>query len=661
MSRINKLDISVANLIAAGEVVDRPSSVLKELLENAIDAGATSVTAEIRRGGISFLRVTDDGCGMTPEDLPLSVLRHATSKISRAEDLAEILTLGFRGEALAAISAVADIRILTRTADAETGAMLEAEAGRVPKLSEVGCACGTTVLVENLFANVPARQKFLKADRTEAQSCSFVAEKVALSHPEIRFTYISDGAERFTTAGDGNRKNALYSVFGRQFASSLIPVKEETGGILVAGYIGTPAQFRANRSFENFFINGRYVRSKTATAAVEQAYQSYMPEGKFPTACLWITLSPGVVDVNVHPAKLEVKFSNERAVFEAIYYAVRTAIKNDVQRAPLSLPENGPSSSQQSTDFRLPLSTVTSPLRDRSEPKSAPPTLFDGLFASPSAPPSENEKAPAASESLFPGSGSGMPLSSPIPSGFYDGYQKYAAPPPGYEGEAPAPVPGDADAPPPPGDPREPVAPDERPTAAPLPIRYIGIVFETYILAERGEELFIIDKHAAHERVIYENLTRTHSSDDFPPQMLLVPIRLSLTAVETAALQDFADEIKKAGFDFSLTEDGAEISQIPGILTTTQASDLLANAASLLADGSGVSAARMKDEIYQRSLYTASCKAAMKGGRFDGEEHLRWLCDELSRCEDIRVCPHGRPVVTVLSRSYLDRSFQRTK
>jgi DNA mismatch repair protein MutL len=222
-------------------------------------------------------------------------------------------------------------------------------------------------------------------------------------------------------------------------------------------------------------------------------------------------------------------------------------------------------------------------------------------------------------------------------------------------------VPGDADAPPPPGDPREPVAPDERPTAAPLPIRYIGIVFETYILAERGEELFIIDKHAAHERVIYENLTRTHSSDDFPPQMLLVPIRLSLTAVETAALQDFADEIKKAGFDFSLTEDGAEISQIPGILTTSQASDLLANAASLLADGSGVSAARMKDEIYQRSLYTASCKAAMKGGRFDGEEHLRWLCDELSRCEDIRVCPHGRPVVTVLSRSYLDRSFQRTK
>ncbi len=656
MSRINKLDISVANLIAAGEVVDRPSSVLKELLENAIDAGATSVTAEIRRGGISFLRVTDDGCGMTPEDLPLSVLRHATSKISRAEDLAEILTLGFRGEALAAISAVADIRILTRTADAETGAMLEAEAGRVPKFSEVACACGTTVLVENLFSNVPARQKFLKADRTEAQSCSFVAEKVALSHPEIRFTYISDGTERFTTAGDGNRKNALYSVFGRQFASSLIPVKEETGGILVTGYIGTPAQFRANRSFENFFINGRYVRSKTATAAVEQAYQSYMPEGKFPTACLWITLSPGVVDVNVHPAKLEVKFSNERAVFEAVYYAVRTAIKNDVQRAPLTLPEDGgkrPFSPPQSADFRLPLSTLPLSLRDRAEPKSAPATLLDGSGA-PSA-------EPVSSEPLIPSYRTGTPLSSPIPSGFYDGYQKYASPPPGYVGEAPAPVPGDADAPPPPGDPREPVAPDERPTAAPLPIRYIGIAFETYILAERGEELFIIDKHAAHERVIYENLTRTHSSDDFPPQILLVPIRLSLTAVETAALQDFADEIKKAGFDFSLTEDGAEISQIPGILTTSQASDLLANAASLLADGSGVSAARMKDEIYQRSLYTASCKAAMKGGRFDGEEHLRWLCDELSRCEDIRVCPHGRPVVTVLSRSYLDRSFQRTK
>ncbi|MBQ7172351.1 MAG: DNA mismatch repair endonuclease MutL [Clostridia bacterium] len=653
MPHINKLELSVANLIAAGEVVDRPSSVLKELLENAIDAGASAVTAEIRRGGISLIRVTDDGCGMTPEDLPLSVLRHATSKISRAEDLSEILTLGFRGEALAAISAVSDVRILTRTADADVGALLEAEAGRVPRISEVGCARGTTVLVENLFSNVPARQKFLKSDRTEAQSCSFVAEKVALSHPEIRFTYLSDGAEKFTTAGDGNRKNALYSVFGRQFAASLVPVKEEAGGILVSGYIGTPAQVHANRSFENFFINGRYIRSKTATAAVEQAYQSYLPEGKFPTACLWITLSPGVVDVNVHPAKLEVKFSNERAVFEAVYYAVRTAIKNDVQRAALALPaeEKTPAPAGQSESFRLPLSTVSVPMRDRTEPKAPADTLFDAVLT----PRQEKTLPRAATEPLFPSFSAHAPLSSAPPSDFYAGYQKYAAPPAGYEGPA---EPAFAKSAPPAEQPEESAA---RETPARFPIRYLGIAFETYILAERGDELLIIDKHAAHERVIYESLIRTRFADDAPPQLLLVPIRLRLTPVETAALEEYGEDVRRAGFEFTVSDDGADVTQIPGILTPPQAADLLSSAASLLAEGSGVSAVRMKEDLFRRSLYTASCKAAMKGGRYDGEEHLRWLCGELSRCEDIRVCPHGRPVVTVLSRAYLDRSFQRTK
>ncbi len=652
MPHINKLDISVANLIAAGEVVDRPSSVLKELLENAIDAGAKSVTAEIRRGGISLIRVTDDGCGMTPEDLPLSVLRHATSKISRAEDLSEILTLGFRGEALAAISAVADVRILTRTADADVGSLLEAEAGRVPRISEVGCARGTTVLVENLFSNVPARQKFLKSDRTEGLSCSFVAEKVALSHPEIRFTYLMDGAEKFTTAGDGSRKNALYSVFGRQFAASLIPVKEEAGGILVSGYIGTPANVHANRSFENFFINGRYIRSKTATAAVEQAYQSYLPEGKFPTACLWITLSPGVVDVNVHPAKLEVKFSNERAVFEAVYYAVRTAIKNDAQRATLNLPaeEKAAAPAGQNASFRLPLSTVSVPMRDRSEPKAPADTLLDAVF-----PPRQERTAPAATEPLFPSFSPRAPLSSPPPSDFYAGYRPGAAPMPGYEGPA---EPTEEKSPSPSGEPEK---TSTREPSARFPIRYLGIAFETYILAERGDELLIIDKHAAHERVIYESLIRTRFADDAPPQLLLVPIRLRLTPVETAALEEYGEDVRRAGFEFTVSDGGADVTQIPGILTPPQAADLLSSAASLLAEGSGVSAVRMKEDLFRRSLYTASCKAAMKGGRFDGEEHLRWLCEELSRCEDIRVCPHGRPVVTILSRAYLDRSFQRTK
>ena len=338
MGKINQLSFAVANLIAAGEVVDRPASVVKELLENSIDAGADNITVEIKHGGVSLIRVTDNGCGISKDDLPLAVKRHATSKISGAEDLDSIITLGFRGEALAAISAVSDVKIISKTKDTDFGYLLLSTPTGGVDVSEVGCADGTTVLVENLFLNVPARRKFLKKDVTEAIAVSAVVEKVALSRPGIAFTYIIDGQRRFSTSGDGKIKNTVYAVLGRDFASRLVEVRSEYDGISVYGFIGRSDNCRANRNMQNFFINGRYVKSKTATAAIEQAYTSYIAEGKFPVCVLFIDISPFSVDVNVHPAKLEVKFSNEKAVFEAVYYAVKSAMDTHTAKSEFVFP-----------------------------------------------------------------------------------------------------------------------------------------------------------------------------------------------------------------------------------------------------------------------------------------------------------------------------------
>ena len=340
MGKINVLSFAVANLIAAGEVVDRPSSVIKELLENAIDSGATRITVEIKNGGVTYMRVSDNGCGMEPDDLPIAIRRHATSKIKNAEDLEGIMTLGFRGEALAAIASVSDMRIISKTAAAENGAVLEAHAGNIIAVRERACADGTTVIVENLFANVPARRKFLKKDITETMAINAVVEKIALSKPHIAFKLIADETVKLETVGDGNLKNTVYSIFGRDFASKIIEASISIDGISVKGFIGRSDNVRANRNYQNFFINGRYVRSKTAMAAIEQAYTSYIPSEKFPCCILFIDINPATVDVNVHPAKLEVKFSNEKPVFEAVYYAVRNALESSTSRPDIKIGAN---------------------------------------------------------------------------------------------------------------------------------------------------------------------------------------------------------------------------------------------------------------------------------------------------------------------------------
>ena len=353
MGKINVLPFAVANLIAAGEVVDRPASVVKELMENSIDAGARRITVEIQNGGVTFLRVSDDGCGMEKDELPVAIRRHATSKIKDASDLDTIITLGFRGEALAATCAVSKVRIISKPHGAPNGAMLEVNAGDIVSLSERGASDGTTVIVEDLFRNVPARRKFLKKDVTEAMAVTSTVEKIAVSHPEIAVTLIVDGHVKVETTGDGNLKSAVWAVFGKDFASRLLPVNGEFEDVRVSGFIGRTDNVKANRSYENFFINHRYVRSKTAMAAIEQAYVSYLPQERFPACVLFLEIDPRRVDVNVHPAKLEVKFSNEKPVFEAIYYAVRSALEQNVTRPEVKLVAPG---GQRMSDTAFPVS-----------------------------------------------------------------------------------------------------------------------------------------------------------------------------------------------------------------------------------------------------------------------------------------------------------------
>ena len=393
MGKINVLGFEIANLIAAGEVVDRPASVLKELVENAIDAGADQVTVQIRSGGILSIRVADNGCGMTPEDLPVAIRRHATSKIHAADDLNRIMTLGFRGEALAAIAAVSELTIVTKTHDAENGTMLVSDGGTVTDLTEVGAADGTTVLVEHLFGKVPARRKFLKKDRTEAQACAAQMEKVAMSHPEIAFRFLSDDVLKFSTAGDGDVKNVLWALYGRDFAAKLLAVSGESDGVLVSGYVGRSDNAYGNRNMQNVFINGRYVKSKTVTAALERAFTSYMAPEKYPVSALYLEIDPSQVDVNVHPAKLEVRFSDERRIFDAVYWAVRTALEQNTDRPAFSLSD--PYKTARAVDAFAPIGAKLG-----GEQISMPPPLARpsgaGAVHTPGAPATATAPAPAA-------------------------------------------------------------------------------------------------------------------------------------------------------------------------------------------------------------------------------------------------------------------------
>ena len=695
MAKINVLPFAVANLIAAGEVVDRPASVIKELMENAIDAGADRITVEIQNGGVTFMRVSDNGCGMDPEDLPTAIRRHATSKIRTAEDLDGILTLGFRGEALAAIASVSDMRIISKTADAAFGSVLEAHAGEIVGIYEQGCSTGTSVIVENLFSNVPARRKFLKKDVTESMAVTANVERVALSHPEIGFRLIVDGNTRLQTAGDGNLQNTVWSVFGKDFATRLIEVDSEQDGIRIQGFIGRSDNFKANRNHQNFFINGRYVKSKTAMAALEQAYTSYMPPEKFPCCVLFITINPSRVDVNVHPAKLEVKFSNEKPVFEAIYYTVRTALESNATRPNIQLDV---STRAKRAAFAGRVSDATVPIRDGKPESIARRQLSYDLEQQTQAQPQvrmtaeEYRNLQGIGENAMTGKQTPAAIPrSPAPMQaktekaefvrtelLKTEEERVATPQPTPPPKAAAPVstakpeplpeeptpkeelpkePTAPVAPPTPPVPEEPTAPKQAKSTASY--RIVGEVFHSYVIVEVEDKMLLIDKHAAHERILFEELKAGLAEVEAVSQLLMLPIDVMMTSAEVEALKEYTGELEKIGFSLRYARNTVSADAIPESVDPNAVPDMLGSMAGRILNATG-SVKLTRDIIFEKALYQAACKAAIKAGRAYADEHIKWIVDKLMAIPDITFCPHGRPVALELTHHMLDKQFDRT-
>ena len=673
MGKINVLSFAVANLIAAGEVVDRPASVIKELMENAIDAGSRHITVEIRNGGVTFMRVADDGCGISSEDLPVSIRRHATSKIREADDLDGILTLGFRGEALAAIAAVSDLRIITRTADAPYGSLLVSHGGEVQEITEQGAPVGTTVIVENLFANVPARRKFLKKDVSEAIAVSTYVEKIALSRPDIAIRLIVDGNMRLDTAGDGKVESAMYAVFGREFVGKMIPVKGGGEGVSVSGFIGRPDHVRPKRNYENFFINGRYINCRTAAAALEQAYTSFIPPEKFPCCVLYIEINPAAVDVNVHPAKLEVKFSNEKPVFEAVYYAVRTALESDSTRPAMQIKQ----ATQNAVNAFVPVEdgkreslasrqiSISTPTARPQTPAKDAPKPFERMSAA------AYQERFAQSDRLSASIPFRRDNEKPIDQGF-----AVSIPVNG----KPTPIPSaKPDAASHPAEPvrlaeqkivEQPVETPETVKEAPKPQeaeqvhvadpwRIVGEVFRSYIVVECGEKMLLIDKHAAHERVLFEQLRANMKERREVTQILLIPMTLSLSREDADTLALYKAEVEAVGFAYTAAEQSVSVSEIPEGLSPSAAGELLQTLAEQLSSGTG-NAVLSREIVFEKALYQGACKAAIKAGRDYPPEYIEWLCQQLQSIPDITVCPHGRPVAMELTHAYIDHQFKRS-
>lgn len=680
MGKINVLGFEIANLIAAGEVVDRPASVLKELLENAIDAGATRITAEIRRGGVAMIRVSDNGCGMTAEDLPVAIRRHATSKIKTADDLSSIGTLGFRGEALAAIAAVSELRILSKTKEAESGVMLTAQAGTVTDISEVGAGDGTTVVVENLFENVPARRKFLKKDATETMASAAVVEKIAMSRPDIAFELITDGTSRFKTAGDGELLHTLYALHGREYATRLLPVRGGVGGVQVSGYVGASDNVRPNRNHQNMFINGRYVKSKTVMAALEKAYTSYIAPEKFPVCALFLDIHPASVDVNVHPAKLEVKFSDERVVFEAVYYAVRSALEENVTRPEWQFAED--------KKKKNPLSAFV-PIGDdtRASQLSAAATLFgEGAQAPRQAAPATPPPASAARPAATPPPRAEQTVSGALDRlrAFREAQNEPMAPQATpatrpqtavLSADATLPTAGERDAAvqtaPQVTQPLTPMAaaiPETKPPAQgdtalreDRPWRILGEAFRCYVIVEQEKNLLIIDKHAAHERILFEELKARQKQDGrVGSQTLLVPLTVTPADGELAAAEEYRKEIEAVGFAYTVDAAARRVSlsAVPDAIALPDAEDLFIRMTAELSEGAG-NPAVTEAMRRERSLYRVACRAAIKGGRLYGDAQIAWLVERVLALPDITVCPHGRPVAIRMTKTQLDRQFDR--
>ncbi len=653
MAKIQVLDKHTAELIAAGEVVERPSSVVKELMENTIDAGASSVTVEIRSGGIAYIRVTDNGAGIAREDVPTAFLRHATSKVRTEEDLEAIGTLGFRGEALASIAAVSRVELLTCAAEEEAGTHFLIEGGENGELTDAGCPQGTTIIVRDLFYNVPARMKFLKKDVSEANAVAGVVDRVALSHPEVSVRFIRDGKEELLTPGDGLLRSCIYAVLGKDFSDGLLPVEYTLGGVHVHGFASKPVHSRANRTMQHFFINGRYVKTRTGMAALEQAYKGAIMAGKFPACVLHIDMPPEAVDANVHPAKIEVRFINEKPVFDAVYHAIKSALETGDTRKQAALPARVPVREPQTPPEQMQL---------EARPTGRTPTAHIQAVldkpASPASPaPVPVTKAPQARQAVSRPADSGRLLFRDETPAFWDGIR------PSIDIERTTPS---APAVPP----RPPAAEEKTVSSEPPavqtapadkaaekkempPVQYIGEAFQTYIIARMGDSLFFIDKHAAHERLLYNQFKAEERHD---AQMLLAPVSVVLGREEYAALTAELDALNAAGFE--VEDFGGStvlVRAVPLILAGGDVAAAMQEIAGGFASGRREVTTDKLDWIY----HSTACRAAVKAGDNSTPEELQQLAERVLHNEDIRYCPHGRPVCFELTRRELEKQFGR--
>lgn len=682
MPVITVLDPHVADLIAAGEVVERPASAAKELIENAVDAGATAVTVEIAHGGMTFLRVTDDGGGIPADQLKTAFLRHATSKLHSARDLEAIGTLGFRGEALAAICAVSRMEVLTCTADAPLGASLTVEGGVFGQVEEAGCPQGTTMVVRDLFYNTPARQKFLKKDAAEGAAVFAVVQKAALSHPEVSFHFIRDGKQELMTPGDGQLKSAVYAVLGRELALGLRPVQSAGEEMTVTGFVSMPTCCRASRSWQFFFVNGRPVKSPLMTAAVEQAYQNQKMVGKFPGCVLHLDIRRSAVDVNVHPAKSEVKFGSERQVFSAVYHAVLSALEADRSRPQVELkpkPIPGVRSVDQVTEQQL---TITPRPAAAQKPVGAAVPSGPASVAPSPRPASPKPVSPPVNLRVQDSTYRPLTRVSPVPAGPVEKKPEVSVPSPIFPAKSEPFATDDKPrvenpAPEGPVIPQKPAgaavseknvgaavpsspAPQESvgaagpgsPAPEDLPWRMVGEVLHTYIVVEQGDRVFFIDKHAAHERMNFDRM----KAQGYDPmaQTLLSPVLCRLPAQEQAVLLAHQELLGQFGFDVDQLGDALAVRQAPFDVDVGDIEATLSELAQRLLTTGDADPAAARDEL----LHTMACKAAIKGGWKTSDQELERVAQAVMSGQ-VKYCPHGRPVAIELTQKELEKQFKR--
>ena len=645
MPKILQLSSHVANLIAAGEVVERPASAVKELLENAVDAGASKVTIEIRDGGMTFLRVTDNGCGMSAEDARTAFLRHATSKLRTEEDLAAIGTMGFRGEALAAIASVSRIDLMTKTPGSLSGVKLHLDAGVITEEAEAGCPDGTTILVRDLFYNTPARMKFMKSDTVEGSRVAAAVQMQALAHPEVAFQFLRDGKQVLATPGSGKLQDAMYCVYGRDCAR-MVAVESRWENYTLSGFVTLPTDARPSRNLQTFFVNDRPVKSKLLIAALEEAYRNQLMVGRFPGCVLHLNLPANAVDVNVHPAKTEVKFLSEKAVFDCVHYGVLGALNKKPDRPAVQFkPQPAPVPPEKPTP------TVNKPAEKKEAFfRTMTAQEYKTFSAAMADAPKPRPEAAAAAAKKIP-TGGNMPL------------REFVMLPQVRQAVQPEPAPSLPPLPetPKPSVPEMPVKtpePEMEQTVLEMPKadtwRMVGELYRTYILVEEGDNAFLIDKHAAHERILFEKLKANQESISGQTLLQPVPVRLSPAAAgellgNTELLEELGFEIEEFGENTVLAR------QIPMDLSEEAAAEALETLADDLLNGRRES----RDTVRDTLLHTVACKAAIKAGWISDEKELLAIAKAVMEREDLKYCPHGRPICVSLSQKMLEKQFKR--